>query len=391
MAIRHPLIVVTDGWLANAGDAAILLAMQSSLRRAIPGARVVFCAHHRELVGHRYPTLELAPPLDTLARVRWRWTSERDRSERHSVEQLVQNADLLIVPGGGFLFEHYQPEARLATYETLLDRGARLAFYAQSVGEFRDSGLRSRLADILRAASLVLVRERSSFETIRALCDISSLHVTADEAVLLPVRRRPLLRRHRALLATVSAHPWWMGSGGVHTIGQGEISALAESLARVLAAGQFGRITLASTTQGLGGERWALEDDALAAAAVRDAMPPTLARRVRLVRGYLSAHQYAELAARHSAVLSMRMHGALLAATVGTPTLLANGSDKARGLADGIPVVATPAELAHIDERLGRLHENRVEWKLGQARALAAMKQDATRNAEHVAALLANG
>jgi hypothetical protein len=189
----------------------------------------------------------------------------------------------------------------------------------------------------------------------------------------------------------VSAHPWWMGSGGVHTIGQGEISALAESLARVLAAGQFGRITLASTTQGLGGKRWALEDDALAAAAVRDAMPPTLARRVRLVRGYLSAHQYAELAARHSAVLSMRMHGALLAATVGTPTLLANGSDKARGLADGIPVVATPAELAHIDERLGRLHENRVEWKLGQARALAAMKQDATRNAEYVAALLANG
>jgi polysaccharide pyruvyl transferase WcaK-like protein len=51
METAAPLIVVTDGWLANAGDAAILLAMQDSLRRAIPGVRIVFCAHHGSSSG----------------------------------------------------------------------------------------------------------------------------------------------------------------------------------------------------------------------------------------------------------------------------------------------------------------------------------------------------
>ena len=385
MRVRRPLILVTDGWLANAGDVAILLAMRHSLRRAIPGARIVFCAHHRELVGDRYPSLELAPPLDAVADVRWPWTSQRDLAERRVVEQLVEDADLVIVPGGGFLFEHYQPERRLATYEMLLEREAQLAFYAQSIGEFRDAGLRGRLGTILRAASLVLVRERSSYDTVRALCDLTTLHETADEAVLLPSRRRHLLRRQPALLATVSSHPWWMRSSGVRELGDEDIEGVAASLSRVLECRQFKTITLASTTQGLGGERWALEDDAITAAAVRNAMPAPLAERVKLIPGYLSAQQYAALAARHSAVVSMRMHGALLASNVGTPALLANGSDKARGLPAGFPVVE---ELGRLDEHLDELRRNRTDWAAAQAEAVATMRRHASQNARHVAELL---
>ncbi|HKR98133.1 MAG TPA: polysaccharide pyruvyl transferase family protein [Candidatus Dormibacteraeota bacterium] len=379
------MILIIDGWLANAGDAAILLAMQSSLTRAIPGARVVFCAHHRELVGDRYPTLELAAPLEVLADVTWPWTSERDRVERGVLEDLVDKADLLIVPGGGFLFEHYRPEGRLATYEMLLERGARLAFYAQSIGEFSDRGLRDRLSSILRAASLVLVRERSSFDAVRELCDLTTLYVTADEAVLLPKRRSPPLRRRRALLATVSSHPWWTRSSGVRQLDDADVQGVADSLSGMLRERQFKSITFASTVQGLGGERWALEDDAITAAAVRAAMPPSLAERVTVIPGYLSAHQYAALAARHAAVVSMRMHGALLAATVRTPVLLANGSEKARGLATGFSVTT---DLRRIGERLGRLDQSRADWRAGQDEAIGAMRRQAAQNARLVAELL---
>jgi polysaccharide pyruvyl transferase WcaK-like protein len=383
-----PLIVVTDGWLANAGDAAILLAMQDSLRRAIPGVRIVFCAHHRQLVGDRYPSLDLASPLDAVTGARWPWTSQADLDGREAAERLVENADLVIVPGGGFLFEHYHPEARLDAYEMLLERGARLAFYAQSIGEFQDDGLRGRLAEILSAASLVLARDRASFETIRALCDPSTLHLTADEAFLFPIRRRSRLRRHRALLATVSAHPWSMGSAGVLALGREEIASVAESLCRVLRNRQFGRITLASTAQGLGGKRWAIEDDAIVAVAVRDSMPPELARRVSIAPGYLSAYEYAALAARHSAVVSMRMHGAILATAVGTPALLANGSDKAQGLEDVIPVLRSPSDLGRLDEGLDGLVHKRGDCNPRESGALAAVCRRAAQNARHVAALL---
>jgi hypothetical protein len=163
---------------------------------------------------------------------------------------------------------------------------------------------------------------------------------------------------------------------------------VAESLCRVLRNRQFGRITLASTAQGLGGKRWAIEDDAIVAAAVRDSMPPELARRVSIAPGYLSAHEYAALAARHSAVVSMRMHGAILATAVGTPALLANGSDKAQGLDDVIPVLRSPSDLARLDEGLDGLVHKRGDCNPRESGALAAVCRRAAQNARHVAALL---
>jgi hypothetical protein len=176
-----------------------------------------------------------------------------------------------------------------------------------------------------------------------------------------------------------------MRSSGVRVVGDEDIDGVAASLSRVLQSRQFKTITLASTTQGLGGGRWALEDDAITAAALRNAMPAPLAERVKLVPGYLSPQEYAALAARHSAVVSMRMHGALLASNVGTPALLANGSDKARGLPAGFPVVQ---ELGRLDEHLDELQQNRTDWAAGQAEAVATMRRHPLQNARRVAALL---
>src|SRR5262245_25363533 len=234
--------------------------MRKSLSNAIDGARLVFCCHQHRLVGDRYPELELAPPLECLVRDNLPWTDERDHAERDSVERLVAEADLVIAPGGGFLYEHYNPEGRLATYEALLDRGKRLVFYSQSIGEFNDPTMRARLAAILRASALVLVRDQISYETAQGWGGIGGLELTDDASVLLTGRLRPFVRNGRALLATFSLHPWWTGSNGALWLDDSDMQAVAASLTRLLERGLVNRITFASTTQGLSGPRWALED-----------------------------------------------------------------------------------------------------------------------------------
>lgn len=381
-----PLILVIDGWLANAGDAASYVATTRSLQRELPGARVAIAAHHRALVGDRYPELDLVPPLDALAGVSWPWTSEEDVAERPVIEALVEEADLVLAAGGGYLLERYQPEPRIRGYEALLERGKRLAFYAQSIGKFNDPSLRARLEAVLRAAELVLLRDEHSLEIVQAQGDPRHVQVTADEAFLFPAPRR--ISRPRSLLVTASPHPWER-SGDNELPDHSFASELASALGRLLRSGLVDKITLASTAQGLGGPQWEIEDDSVLSNEIHAAIPPHQRDMVEVTHGYLTPQEYAELAARHMALISMRMHGAILAATTGTPVLMANASDKARALSQrtegGIGGIAERSDLARLDELIAPTLEEPGQARLRQNAAVEQMRELARRSARLVA------
>jgi len=385
-----PVILLTDGWLANSGDTAIYIATTRSLQRLLPGARVAIAAHHRELVGDRYPELDLVPPLDSLAGVRWPWTTEADLSEREVIERVVDEADVVLAAGGGYLLERYGPENRIRGYEELLARGKRLMFYAQSIGEFRDRELGNRLRAVLEAAELVIVRDEPSLEVVRAQRDPENVHLTADEAFLFSTPHRPW--RPRSLLATVSAHAWERRGLDDEFDQRSHLPALAAALNRLLESGAIQEVTLASTTQGLGGPDWALEDDAMEAQEVYDAIDSRRQDRVDLAPGYLRPDEFAVIARRHAVALSMRMHGAILAATAETPVLIANASDKARALSErtggGIRGIENRADLDRLDELLAPMLDERREVLLGQNRAVEQMQAHASRNARLVAEAL---
>jgi polysaccharide pyruvyl transferase WcaK-like protein len=390
------LILVTDGWLANAGDAAIYMAMRESLHGQLPGARIAFSCHHRDLVGDRYPELDQVPPLDPLAGVEWPWTSKRDLAERETIEQLVEEADVVLAPGGGRLLERYRPEGRLRIYEELLARDKRLMFYAQSIGRFNDPELHSRMSAILEAAELVLLRDEPSHAVVLEQRRPENVHLTADEALLLGERRRWRRRtrgeRPRSLLVTVTSHPWLSNDGDAE-IEKEQLEAIGGSLARLLEAGTVESVCLASTTQGLGGPELALEDDAEPAWAVQHTVPWPLQERVEWRTEYVSASEYMQLAASHGAVISMRMHGAILATVAGAPVLLANASAKARSLCartgGGITGIESTDDLGRLDELVPPLladvrRLSRQEAGLHQVRALA--KRNAPLVAERLAA-----
>lgn len=381
------MILIIDGWLANAGDAAINVATTLSLQRRLPGARVALAAHHRSLVGDRYPELDLVPPIDALAGVSWPWTTEEDVAERAVVEEAVEEADLVITAGGGYMLERYRPEGRIRGYEHLLERGKRLVLYAQSIGRFEDPDLRARLGAVLEAAELVLVRDEPSLEIVAEQRAAEGLHLTADEAFLFPAPR--WISRPRSLLVTVSTHPWERRDGADELEDDSHVEEIGAALSRLLSSRTARSVTLASTTQGLGGARFALEDDALALEALYAAVPAYLRNRVEVKSGYLTAAEYAELAAHHAAAVSMRMHGAILAAAAHTPVLLANASDKAQGLArrsEGrIKTIQGREDLKRLDELVAPLLEDPHEARLSQNAAVEQMRTLARDNARLVA------
>jgi polysaccharide pyruvyl transferase WcaK-like protein len=389
-SLPEPLILIVDGWLANAGDAAINLATARSLRREIPTARVVLASHHRALVGDRYPELDLAPPIDALAGVSWPWTTAEDVAERDTIDLLVEEADLVLAAGGGYMLERYHPEGRIRGYEYLLERGKRFIAYSQSIGRFQDPDLRNRLGAVLKAAELVLVRDEQSLEIVREQRPDQDLHLTADEAFLFPVARR--VPPPRSLLVTVSVHPWERDNPEDELHGDSHLREIAGSLSRLLASGAARSVTLASTTQGLAGADVALEDDAIASRTVFESIPTDRRNRVRVRDGYLTAGEYAALAKRHTAVVSMRMHGAILGATAGTPVLLANASDKASGLSQrtdgGIQTIGGRVDLNRIDDFLAPLLEDPRSARVRQNGAVEQMRSLARHNAELVAELL---
>jgi polysaccharide pyruvyl transferase WcaK-like protein len=382
-----PPVLIVDGWLANAGDAAINLATSLSLQREIPGARVVFASHHRSLVGDRYPELVLAPPIDALAGISWPWTTAEDLAERDAIEQLVEEADLVLAAGGGYMLERYQPEGRIRGYEYLLERGKRLAFFSQTIGRFEDPDLRARLGSVLGAAELVLVRDEPSLETVREMGVTEGLHLTADEAFLLPATRR--VGRPHSLLIAASVHPWERGEGEDELRDDSHLAEIGASLTRLLSSGQVRTVTLASTTQGLGEAGQALEDDVIAANLLRTAVPANWRGRIEIREGYLTAGEYAELVASHTAAISMRMHGAILAAIAHTPVLLANASDKALSLSrrsEGrIATISDRADLSRLDSLIAPMLEDPQGARLRQNAGVEQMRTLARANAKLVA------
>lgn len=382
-----PLILVVDGWLANAGDAAINIATSRSLQKEIPGARVVFASHHRFLVGDRYPELELAPPIDALAGVSWPWTTAEDLAEAEVTERLVEEADLVVAAGGGYMLERYQPGGRIRGYEYLLEKGKRLITYSQTIGRFEDPDLRTCLSSVLEAAELVLVRDEPSLQTVREMGVTEGLHLTADEAFLLPATRR--VGRPHSLLVAASVHPWERGESEDELRDDSHLAEIGASLTRLLASGQVRTVTLASTTQGLGAAGQALEDDTIAANLLRTAVPAHWRNRIEIREGYLTAGEYAELAASHTAVISMRMHGAILAAVAHTPVLLANASDKALSLSrrsEGrIATISDRADLDRLHALIAPMLEDPKGARLRQNAAVEQMRTLARANAELVA------
>lgn len=327
----RPRVLVTDGWLANAGDAAISLAMDGLVRSVWPDAALLHASYHADLVAGALPDLAFIPPLDALLGVdgagpmRDGWTSTNG-------EHLVSSADLVVSQGGGFLLEHYEPWPRLFAHNRVVDLGVPFAIIGQSIGSFRAARARALLRKSLGAAAAVTVRDAPSVaHAIDLGADPARVVQTSDLSLLLfpdpPSARRAgptpagvavVLTRHEQQVANTDAD-------GAHVS--------AQVLADVLDRTGDDRVTVLSSAQGLG--RHGFEDDSEVAAAAVAMLEPRARQRVDVVDGYVGPQRVIDALACHRAVVTQRLHPALFALAQGVPTAVLVDANKV-GALDGV-------------------------------------------------------
>jgi len=152
----------------NLGDEAILQSMIAQLRAARRVEVTVFTADVEDtLKRHRVETALAVRDLT------------RDEA-RHAVQQL----DLLILGGGGILYDS-GAEAYLREVTLAREVGVPVMIYAISAGPLEDQRVRKHVRETLDHVALITVRDRQGKQVLESIGVEQEIIVTADPAVLM--------------------------------------------------------------------------------------------------------------------------------------------------------------------------------------------------------------
>jgi polysaccharide pyruvyl transferase WcaK-like protein len=311
----RPRILATDAWLANAGDAAITVALERMLRELAPTASVLHASYQYERIGPRLPELRFVPPLEDLLGTPWAGPAS---GWDGAGAALVDGADLVVCQGGGFLLEAYEPRARLATLAEVVRREKPLALVGVTVSRFDRAPNRADLHTVFAGAELIVVRDPSSAVHV-ADCGATDIVLGTDLALAL-FPQPPRDRARHGIGVVVTDHHTDAASRPQRR----EVATHVVGAAVDAAEGQ--PVTVWSTVQGEADV--AREDDSRVAAAAIAALPEPARATVRAETGYVTPMAAIEAAAGCTALVTMRMHPALFAAASGTPFALVLGGQR---------------------------------------------------------------
>jgi polysaccharide pyruvyl transferase CsaB len=157
----------------NLGDEAILASIIDQLRESLPVEITVFSRD----------------PEDTLARHQVEHAVAIRKLKRIEVLPEMRKLDLLILGGGGILFDS---EAKIFCTQTLmaLDNQIPVMVYAVGAGPLHDPDAQKMVRECLNRAAVVTVRERSAAKILEDIGVNREIIVTADPALLL--KQEPL-------------------------------------------------------------------------------------------------------------------------------------------------------------------------------------------------------
>ena len=236
----RPRVLVTQAWLANAGDAAIAVALDGMLRAISPEASILHAAFQHDSVGPLIPGLSFVPPLEELLGTPWAPPAP-GWEERGAA--LVESADLVLAQGGGYLVEGYQPWSRIAALAAVAHRGLPIGLVGVTVEPFRSEAARGFLRELLSVAALVDVRDEPSLEVVTDLGAVGATLGTDLALALFP--RQPSAGERRGVGVVLTDHSPLVGQ-------RSRVAALAASvLAETARATPGEQLTLWSTVQGL--------------------------------------------------------------------------------------------------------------------------------------------
>jgi polysaccharide pyruvyl transferase CsaB len=152
----------------NMGDEAILQSIVMQINESLDADIVVFSRDPEDTM--RRHNIQLALPV-------------RKMSRKESAGE-IEKLDLLIVGGGGILYDH---EVKTYLREALLahEKSIPVMIYAVGAGPLRDPQSKALVKEILGSAAVITVRDKPSMQTLEEIGVNKDIIVTADPAFLM--------------------------------------------------------------------------------------------------------------------------------------------------------------------------------------------------------------
>jgi polysaccharide pyruvyl transferase CsaB len=316
----------------NLGDEAILQSIITQLRRDLPVEITVFSRDAEDTKARH--GVERAVPVRKLSRA--------------EVVPEVERLDLLIVGGGGILFD---AEARIYLREALIaqEKGVPVMLYAIGAGPLADPAAQKAVRECLEHVEVITVRERGAQHVLEEAGVHRDIVVTADPALLLkpePLPRGILkqegLEGRRRLVGMSVREPGVAAPDIDENVYHGLLANAADFM-----VDRFDADVVFVPM-----ERSVLDTQhshAVIAKMLR-------AQRATVLKGEYTSGQLLSLMDKFSFAVGMRLHFLLFAALRGVPFVALPYSGKVTGLLEDLQVPTPPYKLvnagrliAHID------------------------------------------
>jgi colanic acid/amylovoran biosynthesis protein len=350
---RRLRVLVTNSITLNGGDAAIVQATASSLRKAA-GAEIQFTIFDRQpdAAAKLFPEFEFRPwpwdvffPSPAMSRLsraaHLRVTRLRaytaafllGRGARRVPKFILKprewqllleyaEADLVVSKGGTYLVEIYDLAPHLFDFRLCMLLRRPLVLAAQSLGPFNDPRTQRALSKVFRRA-LVFVRDEKSLEHVQRLgVNSENVRISADSAfafadpdVLTAARVRPL---RKPLSVAVSVREWRHFQATDPASGMERYANSLRALVGHLVRHYDSRVTFLSTCQGVS-DYWT--DDSVVARQIVETLPQDVEHAVVVDHHYHTPGELLEELANFDIAVSTRMHFAILALAAGIPVL----------------------------------------------------------------------
>jgi colanic acid/amylovoran biosynthesis protein len=387
-------VLLLNAVTLNGGDGAIMLAIREHVRRALgDDAELVVADPRADTAAGLYPGVRFTLPAFALGGrlpARWLlaarrpWTARwllREGQRRKLAE--YARADLAISTGGTYLVENYDLRPRMFELRLALALGLPLVLYTQSLGPFRQRRHRRAFRRIFSAAQVVMVRdERSRQHVLELGVPPERVQLLADAVFTYarPASAEPASAPRRV---AISVREWahYRTPDGAQRYER----AIRELVTHLVAGGA--EITFLSTCQGVP-DYWT--DDSAYAAGLVAGLPEPVRARVTVDRSFHRPEALLDRLAGFDAIVSTRMHLAILGVCAGTPVLPIAYEFKTRELFRRLGLERHVRDIDDVDgaalvEAFERFWTERDQWRAALVAGVKRERELADRAIELVA------
>jgi polysaccharide pyruvyl transferase CsaB len=327
----------------NLGDEAILHSIIAQLRRDLPSEITVFSRDPDDT--KRRHGVERAVPV-------------RKMSRTEAMPE-VERLDLLIVGGGGILFD---AEARIYLREAQIarEKGVPVMLYAIGAGPLRHAGAQAVVREVLDQVDIVTVRERSAQQVLEEAGVHREIIVTADPALLLkpePLPRGVLksegLEGRRRIIGMSVREP----GVAAPDIDPKEYHALLANAADFMVDRYDADVVFVPMEHSVLDSQ---HSHAVIAQMLR-------AQRASVLKSVYTSGQLLSLMSRFHFAVGMRLHFLIFAALRGVPFVALPYAGKVSGFLEELQIPAPPLQLVNAGRLVAYIDES---WD--QMRAIKA-------------------